>query len=146
LKRLIKFVITCSFSMTVLLANCQDVFHCKFTNTVGLSWVNQNWNPRVFQNDAKGFEISINNGTIDIKSITNQFDGWGNVNTSCVHIASQDKLLDHHRCTYIERFSKLLVFNQYSMTGAIASVDGALIPNDFKTKDDVGLQIFNCAK
>ena len=118
-------------------------YTCDFTNTIGAKWVNGAWVDAKFY-PRKSFSLKLENGSVDVKSIAELLGGWGGINTACTYIDSVGSDTKHFRCVQTSVSSKMLIFNPASKNGALVSPDGALVPDTWKTKDDIGLEVFKC--
>ena len=118
-------------------------YTCDFTNTIGAKWVNGAWVDANFY-PRKSFSLKLENGSVDVKSIAELFGGWGGVTVSCSTVKSIDGESMNIRCTQNEVSSKMLIFNTTSKNGALVSIDGVVLPDTWKGKDDIGLEVFKC--
>lgn len=122
----------------------QSKFTCSFTNAAGMRWANGAWRTTSFQVDAKTFNINVEGGNIDIKSVAQHFGGWGGMNASCSPIDSINSESRHIRCVMTAVSSKMLIFNPATKKGMLVTPDGVLLPDEWSRKDDIGIEAFKC--
>lgn len=119
-------------------------YSCNFTNIVATRWINGEWVNSKFLPRTNQFLIKIENDNVDVRSIAEHLGGWGGMDVTCSYIDSMDNESKHYRCMQKSVSSKLFVFNPTSKNGALVSPDGAWFPDNWKSKDDVGIEFFKC--
>lgn len=130
--------------ITIISVNAQEInYTCTFTNAIGGKWNNGSWNSTAFAPKTKMFVIKTDSMKLDVRSIGELLGGWGGIDASCVFTGGNDASFAHYRCT-MNHSSKTFIFNPISKNGALISADGALIPDNFVRKDDIGIETFKC--
>lgn len=132
------------FATTNVTAQQNVTYSCNFTNIVATKWNNGEWNNAKFVPRTNSFLIKIENGNVDVKSVAEHLGGWGGMDVTCSYIDSIDNDAKHYRCMQKVVSSKMLIFNPTTKNGALVTPDGALYPDAWKLKDDVGIEFFKC--
>ena len=132
------------FATTNVTAQQNITYSCNFTSIVATKWNNGEWNNAKFVPRTTSFLIKIENGNVDVKSVAEHLGGWGGVDVACSYIDSINNDSKHYRCMQKVVSSKMLIFNPTTLNGALVTPDGALYPDSWKLKDDVGIEFFKC--